>query len=262
MYPDQAQNENNITAAGLVGQRSFSTAILPTQAGDIEIPAIKVVWWNTDRQQLEETLIPAKTLSVQAAAYSDNQIPAAALKTIPVVTSTAETSNIQQSIVDNNNRGIWPYLTLLFVLLWLVTGFMWWRTKQKTALANNAEVAEFKPLHINQNSKAVYKDFKKSCQNNKPEMARKTLLDWFRLQYQQPNSQQLSDVTLHYQDTDLEHLIRTLESHLYGAEKSASSWQGAALLAVIDRLEKAQQHRQKQQSKNSTRNSLKPLYPF
>jgi len=258
MYPDQAQNENNITAAGLVGQRSFSTAILPTQAGDIEIPAIKVVWWNTDRQQLEETLIPAKTLSVQAAAYSDNQIPAAALKTIPVVTSTAETSNIQQSIVDNNNRGIWPYLTLLFVLLWLVTGFMWWRTKQKTALANNAEVAEFKPLHINQNSKAVYKDFKKSCQNNKPETARKALLDWFRLQYQQPNVPQLSDVTLHYQDTELEHIIRTLESHLYGTEQSPSSWQGTTLLTAIGRLEKTQ----KQQLKNSPNNSLKPLYPF
>jgi len=263
MYPDQVQDENNVTAAGLVGQRNFSTAILPTLAGKIEIPAIKVVWWNTDRQQLEETVVAAKTLSVQAAADSANQATISTLKTPPVVTSTAEKSKTQQSATDNTNSGIWPYLTLLFVLLWLVTAFMWWRAKQTTTPANNAEAAaEFQPLHINQNIKTAYKAFKNSCQNNKPETARKTLLDWFRLQYQQPNIPQLSDVSLHYQDTELEHLISTLENHLYGAEQNASSWQGATLLTAIDQLEKAQHHLQKQQSKNSTSNSLKPLYPF
>jgi len=262
MYPDQVQDENNVTAAGLVGQRSFSTAILPTQTGKIEIPAIKVVWWNTDRQQLEETVVAAKTLSVQAAAGSANQVPVANLRTAPLVASTAEKPNTQQGATGKNNSGIWPYLTLLFVLLWLVTAFMWWRAKQTTTPANNAEAAEFQPQNINQNVKTAYKAFKKYCQNNKPETARKALLDWFRLQYQQPNIQQLSDVTLHYQDTELEHLICTLENHLYGAEQSTSSWQGATLLTTIDRLEKAQQHLQKQQSQNSTSNSLKPLYPF
>jgi len=43
MYPDQSHNENTVTASGMLGQRVFSTAIVATKAGEIEIPASKFV---------------------------------------------------------------------------------------------------------------------------------------------------------------------------------------------------------------------------
>ena len=71
MYPDQAQSKNNVTTAGLMGQRSFATAIVPTKAGDLEIPAIKVIWWNTRTRQIEQSLVPARTLSVLPATHAE-----------------------------------------------------------------------------------------------------------------------------------------------------------------------------------------------
>jgi len=255
MYPDQAQSESNVTAAGLIGQRSFSTAIVPTQAGDIEIPAIRVVWWNTDLKQLEETVIPARKLAVLAATNPTIQTTAST----PELASAAPAQGTDPQQNDAVHSGIWSYLTLLFALLWLVTGFMWWRVKQRVGKALNTSVSTELPLEQRkQNLKSTYKIFKNACQKNEPKTARQALLNWFRLSQVDTSIQHLMDITQQYQDNELTSLISVLESYLYGKEKTATTWQGAPLLAAIERLEKSRQ----QSSKNSASNKLQPLYPF
>lgn len=251
MYPDQSHNENTVTASGILGQRVFSTAIVATKAGKIEIPATKVIWWNTVEKQLEETLIPAKTLIVQASATVPSQI-------IPISPQSAET--IQQTTTTQNKEtgsstnGIWPYLAALFLLLWLTTVTLWWQSNRRAAKQSAEYIAEPK----DQNARSAYKVFRKACKNNEAATARQALLDWFRLHYEKSTNQQLQDITRHYQDVNLAGLIRALESSLYGNGQAPDSWQGTPLLDALDALEKNQQR----QSKDCKTNRLKPLYPF
>lgn len=259
MYPDQVQDESNITAAGLVSNRSFSTAIVPTKAGEIEIPAIKVLWWNTDHDQLEETVVPAKKFTVIAAANATTQTPIstpAAAPPLPSPTPAIQNAPFPQG--NSSTNGIWPYLTGIFALLWLISSVMWWRTKQSVGTNRPTQNLTITHEQDNKSIKAAYKAFKKACQKNDAASARQMLIDWFRLNSGKSSQQTLSDICQYYSDEQLTTLIGALENSLYGDQKSQASWQGAPLLASIEALEKVK-IKQLKGHKNSV---LKPLYPI
>jgi len=251
MYPDQSRNENTVTKSGLLGQRIFSTAIVATKTGDIEIPATKVVWWNTDSKQLEETIIPARTITVQAGVSSTNQAITANPK---VVDSSPQITTPKNQQTSTETSGYWPYLTLLIATLWLATAVLWWKSTRRTPKKPPVFATEPK----DQNTRVAYKRFRKACRNDEAAAARQTLLDWFRLNHNEASGQQLQDITHHYQDEALSGLIRALETCLYGSAQAIDTWNGTPLLDAIERLEKSSQ----QQSKSSKKDSLKPLYPF
>ncbi|HCI1834150.1 TPA: protein BatD, partial [Pseudomonas aeruginosa] len=57
-YPDQPQLADQSTDQGLIGSREEREALVPEQAGRIELPALEVVWWNTREDRLERTSLP------------------------------------------------------------------------------------------------------------------------------------------------------------------------------------------------------------
>ncbi|MBD4430644.1 protein BatD, partial [Xanthomonas citri pv. citri] len=61
------------------GSREEREALVPEQAGRIELPALEVVWWNTREDRLERTSLPPRTLEVAAAPQAEAEPPAAAL---------------------------------------------------------------------------------------------------------------------------------------------------------------------------------------
>ena len=266
MYPDQAQNEDGVTATGLLGQRSFAAAIVPAKAGQIELPAIKIVWWNTDSKQLEETSVAAKILTVLPATLTNNVTPTfnTPLESAPTTAgitppqSDATQPGVTQSsstYSDITQPGPWPLISLVFALLWLSAVVMWWRAKQAI---RTKTIADTPSLQTNQNARTTYKRLKKACLENDAKTSRRALLDWFRLSHSQQAIQNLKDITQLYQDDELKRLIRELESHLYGSNPTASPWHGAALLGVIEGLEKAsEQHVKVREDRR-----LKPLYPL
>lgn len=65
-YPDLPQLSNQITENGLIGSREEREALVPSRAGQIELPAVEVVWWNTHEDHLERSYLPAHTLQVAA----------------------------------------------------------------------------------------------------------------------------------------------------------------------------------------------------
>jgi len=250
IYPDQAQDEDRVIANGLMGQRSFSSAIVPSIAGTIQVPAIEMVWWNTDSKQLEVTTVPAKTLTVSPAASSDNppQQFTAPLNTVHVQSLELPQDNQQSS-------GIWPWLSLVFALLWFGTAFRWRQTLQAS---NTQAINELTPSQMHLNTSAAYKSLKKCCLQGDAKAARQSLIDWFRLNHTEPQFRQLKDITQLYQDEQLSYLIRELESYLYSNMTTLEKWNGVALIGALERVDKAT----KLQQKNNARSELNPLYPF
>lgn len=65
-YPDLPQLSNQVTDNGLIGSREEREALVPTRVGQVELPAVELVWWNTHEDRLERSYLPARTLQVAA----------------------------------------------------------------------------------------------------------------------------------------------------------------------------------------------------
>jgi len=55
-YPDQPEFEETNNARGFVGTRKEKMAVIPAQAGAFVLPAMKIYWWNTEKDKLELAL--------------------------------------------------------------------------------------------------------------------------------------------------------------------------------------------------------------
>ncbi|EGG98642.1 BatD [gamma proteobacterium IMCC2047] len=240
LYPDQSRNENTATKSGMLGQRIFSTAIVATQPGDIKIPEQTIYWWNTSSKKLEQTIIPAVTLNSKAATNSAHQnlapvTPEALERQTQQSVNNHLDSNTTQTAVNRTGSSLWPYLALLFALLWLATLALWWRLARATKINSKAFLSEPPSTQLN-TTRAAFKAFKKACHNNAAADARHSLIDWFKCTHPQQQISGLQSVSEHYKNAELDTLIRDMEHSLYA--EGAHSWQGKALLDCVEALEK------------------------
>jgi hypothetical protein len=104
-------------------KRIDPSALSFTKAGSITLPAIRIPWWNIEKDALEWAEIPQRTLNVAAGATTvTNPAPdsPAAQTPTPQPDSVAPATNLQaQSEPDSN--WLWKVLSALFLALWLGT---------------------------------------------------------------------------------------------------------------------------------------------
>ncbi|MGL5291844.1 MAG: BatD family protein [Vibrionaceae bacterium] len=112
-YPDSVrvyEEKPQFSQEGDFSVVTLKQVILPRNEGVIELPSIKVEWFNTQKEQSETTELKGLLINVAPADPSALHIAAApAQADTDVVTA------------PSYNPGYWPIATLLFLLLWLST---------------------------------------------------------------------------------------------------------------------------------------------
>ncbi|KQA98919.1 aerotolerance protein BatD [Vibrio metoecus] len=107
---------------------TLKQVLIPRQAGDISLPEVRLHWWNTQTQTAQMSQISGLVLHVKPSEE-------AALPTVPTLSTTTPNNP------PISDAGYWPYLTLLFALLWLATSlFAWWQwqhTKHPQQISSN-----------------------------------------------------------------------------------------------------------------------------
>jgi hypothetical protein len=64
LYREKSEYEGTITKDGkLVGTRRDRFTLVPQQGNRVDIPAIRVDWWNVDRQRKETAVLPGRLLN-------------------------------------------------------------------------------------------------------------------------------------------------------------------------------------------------------
>ena len=64
LYREKSEYEGTITKQGkLVGTRTDRFTLVPQQGDRVEIPAIRVGWWNVDRKRKETAVLPGRLLN-------------------------------------------------------------------------------------------------------------------------------------------------------------------------------------------------------
>ena len=76
-YPDKLQSQQRIKDNVLIAQSIQRVALVPTLVGDLQLPEIKVPWFNSQTNQVEWARIGAKTITVIADKNSPVSVPVA-----------------------------------------------------------------------------------------------------------------------------------------------------------------------------------------
>ena len=120
VYADKPQFKtlpNNVT------RMTLKQVLIPQQAGNINLEGVNIDWWNSKTKQQQTSEVAALSLNVTPAA---NQ-PAA-----PLPAYTAPTTTSSDKIVTVYDSGYWPYVSLVFGVLWLATLVLFFRAKRQS----------------------------------------------------------------------------------------------------------------------------------
>ncbi|PHX39772.1 protein BatD [Pseudomonas sp. NZIPFR-PS5] len=223
-YPDQPQLSNKPGERGLTGVREEREALVPNRPGAIEIPAIDLVWWNTQEDHLEHSALPARTLQVTLN-------PAFAVDT-PV----SDNSNV--TVIG---PPVWPWqLSTVLLSFTTLLGFgLWWRGRWQPALARVAQTGP--------SPRTVLDDLKRASLANDPHATRQALDAWAR---QQPET--LADMAARF--VPLSHALDGLNGALYS--ETEKLWLGEDLWRAVKALPAIENPQDP-----SGGDSLPPLYP-
>ncbi len=223
-YADQPSLHNEITADGISGSIEQREALVATRAGDFQLQAIELVWWNTLEDRLERTVLPARSLQI------------------------ADNPELQQPVIEPADESeqrdvarLWPWqLSSALLALTTLIGFgLWLHARSQPAVVRAAQSGP--------TPRSLLDDLKRACMANDTQATRQALDAWAR---QQPET--LADMAARFQP--LSEALDGLNGALYS--ETGQRWQGDALWQAIQSLPASQATEDGQET-----GTLPPLYP-
>ena len=252
MYPDQPKLKQVVNQQGLVGTRIEKVAMIPTHAGTLHIPAIQVKWWDTDKNMMRTAMIAGRDIEVLPAAQGavSHAMPQASVQAQAqpqAQQSTTPAASVAQdkraTQVESDTQSWWQWVALLFMFLWLVTLWLWWKFSKRQP----SQHAQLKVIDIKPAQKAI----QQACKSGDAKAVLQHLPAWVAACYQDKSIQYLAQVK--GLSSALDEEIEKLEQAVYAAHGTAS-WSCDALFEALQAL-------RKKAAPNSDKDiGLKPLY--
>ena len=157
LYPDKLQSNQVFRDSRNIAQNSQSVALIPSEAGQLILPELRLPWWNSKTHQLDWARIPAKTINVLPAQPGSASAPAPVATPTPAAPAAATPLTVQ---TIEGASPLWQWSTLAFALLWLATLLLWWRQRGTAPVA--VPQAE-KPVDVDH-----WAQLQQACQDDKP----------------------------------------------------------------------------------------------
>ncbi len=252
-YPDQPTLKNDTEDNGLVGIREEKIAIIPSQAGKFTLPEIALDYWSVSDEKTKSVSVPAREIQVLPAALQTTDSPAIGLP-IEAGISGDEAKNTEQaeSVMQSNpgaEQGaqtvlFWQTLAVGVCFAWLITLFLWWRSRQGQASTDDSDNAV--PV------KTALKQIETACKNNDASACHQALLRWGRANWPESPPLNLNEIETRL-DEPVRPLIANLRDQLYSP--NASQWDGTRFREAFSRATSGLSSSHKQ-----TATSLQPLF--
>lgn len=251
VYPDKPDTGTADDGQWLRGHRRRTFAIVPTRPGTLVIPAIRVNWWDVRSDQPRQATLPARTLTVQAAAGAP---PAPAASLPPPPARAAQPAPPASPLAPEATGGatpmaphLWRWLAVALLLLWLATiAAWWWRRRRPPRTARGTAPDGAAP--------ASRRAFRHAAATGDAAAISHALLGWARSE--RPALRNLGELAAALDDAEQQAAIADLERSRYGDGTVAID--GAA----IDRTFAEGFHWRRADAGRAARDALPPLYPF
>ncbi|WP_323752122.1 BatD family protein [Marinobacter sp.] len=245
-YPEQPRRNTESAPGGLESTLQLEAALVPVSSGDIIIPEVRVPWWNTTTDQLEEAVLPARNYRIEGGTAA----AAPAVTEPPQSEPTTDRTPDQGSGVDSDSPWLWT--TLLLGSLWLITLALWWfsHRKQATPRAIDADSS-------NSNEKERFVQLITAIQQSAPQTST-LLLRWAREKFPENNFIDMKDFVRYSNSRELDEAWRDFQASLYSATPTDSSDSDKA---VREKLAKAVTRLRQGEIRKEEQSGLAPLYP-
>lgn len=219
IYPDQPQGISRDDGEWVLGHKEFRYAIVPEQAGDLRLPAIRLDWWDTVRNEQRTEMLPGHTVKVLPSELNTSvSVPPPG-----VVESPAVSPGAAGRVASINGDGIlWKSGTAVFAVLWLLTLVLYFR---RSAAGTAPAVQEG---YSSVAEKELLKDFQQACQANDASSARRGLAQWIRNYAPQPLRGSMRDFGADCRDAALQASIAELDACGF-KDNAAGEWKGESL---------------------------------
>ncbi|MBD2858036.1 protein BatD [Spongiibacter sp. KMU-158] len=248
LYPDQAKIDKAVINGQLQGTRTESLAIIPTQAGELVLPEIRLPWWNTQTQKQEVAVLPER--KIQVLASPDANIGKPTLENT-IASPVQPLNNSAQTDANSPVRlsaGQQPYVLAALAISVLLNILLAARllTKRTTTSATAVKLKET-PSEAKQ-----YKALSKALKQGDPAQWRPALIAWTQATFGRPlNLTELADKI-----PGTKASANAIESALYSKNTADATTQASALDSAI-----ATWREQQKGSKKKTTQGLAELYP-
>ncbi len=248
-YPDQPVTENKTDGTWITGTRQEKIAMIPTIAGSLTLPEIKVTWWNTQTKKAQVATLAARHIEVLPALTNGQTEQPVTLTQPPSLPQGTKSTNLSTQSPSTNQLP-WHWLALFFGIAWLLTLVAWWKAKHSTQ--TSTPVQGTKSIHTS-SLRSVKKSLKTACDNNDGRQARIALLNWANIAWPEKKWTGLSSIAEQFDHPSLQSAIMELDQNLYSND--ADAWNGKKLWDLISKQEWPKR------SSTSSHTALSPLYP-
>lgn len=215
VYPDKPELSRRIEPGGIRGIRQDQYALIGVRAGDVQLPALEVPWWNTESKQWQIATLPQRTITIIGAEEPEivTPIPDASDSTaVTAVTSVAVQSEFWRRVSE-----------ALAVLLLLTCSAWWWSARSPAAPRTSREPAVL-PTHKRQ--AALLKKARTAALAADAAGVRAAIIAWGQLQWPDNAPRSIGAIADRV-SSPLAEELRALSRQSYGPE--AAAWDGAAL---------------------------------
>jgi len=253
---DQADGE------GMHGKRVESAALIPSQAGTLQLPEVRVHWWDLDSDSEKVAIISAQALTIGAGTATNTTIPnTAGITTAPNNSAPTAADKTRDAIgtpapAINTTTAVqrwWYFITAALLLGWLSTLWLYWRLRRSVgklpATADTSKRTDTSAPHLQAAIAA--------CQQHQASAAHAALSQWVRHQFPQTPTlaQWLEQLRGDANTAALRAAVEALDRCNYGATAHYSEWDGKTLAQELMRLCK------KGEVKAASTSKLVLLYP-
>ena len=251
-YADQPRLQDQASASGIIGIRQESTAIVPSAAGELQLPEQRIAWWNTDSETWEETVLPAQTLRVLPARQDSSFAPPDPNTVIqPGEEPQATGTSSSDTSISWASSWYWPLITLVLALVVILQSWLLLRPTRSPKVLDN---------QTNPKETQCWKMVKRSIRSKNPRDVRKAIIQWGQACFPDSGITTLDSLAKRSNDPGLKELLAKLDAALYADNDGSGFNQLDDQLG--DELAKALEELKKQSAKSPDSGStLKPLYP-
>ncbi len=236
-YPDQAETSDEPSLGGITGTRVESVAIIASAGAALQLPEIRLPWWNTKTNEQEVAVIPAKQLPLLGGSAVQPTVaqPPAVTAVDPTTTPAAEAA--QQPAPKAST--IWVYSAALFAFGWLLTLFyVFYLRKIISRPAGNEAIT------TNSSEAQMFASIASACEQRQPKAVRTALIDWARIFWNSESISALSDISQRCNDDQLQRQLGELDRTLYSTQDAAADFDFISLNTGLQHWRK-QQHSRK-----------------
>jgi hypothetical protein len=253
-YPDQPQLDEIVTTNGLTATRIESLALVPNNSGEITLPAVELIWWDTNSNKRRVASLPSITLQVSPSENNDiaannNNVMEGANDAMTTLASDASKPKV--SFMTNLSLALNALLMTLIVTLLI--------GRKRKALAARSQQAALSSDSARLNLKQQLRAIESEAKDDNLMAMREAILRWGKTLFAENPPSTLKSLGDLLGNPSISQLFAQLDQQLYQHNGVPATTLDVTLLLAS--LKKESNFSRESASKSKSGKALQSLYP-